>query len=72
YEFMFTRSKYDTEDKVKQHEILTKAAHMLDGGTLRATLNKVLAPINAATIEEAHQIISSGKMIGKLVVKGFE
>lgn len=72
YEFMFTRSKYDTEDKVKQHEILTKAAHMLDGGTLRPTLNKVLAPINAATIEEAHQIISSGKMIGKLVVKGFE
>ncbi|MDT0015448.1 zinc-binding alcohol dehydrogenase family protein [Listeria cossartiae] len=72
YEFMFTRSKYDTDDKVKQHEILTKAAHMLDGGMLQTTLNKVLSPINAATIEEAHQIISSGKMIGKLVVKGFE
>lgn len=72
YEFMFTRSKYDTEDKIKQHEILTEAARMLDIGALTTTLNKVLSPINAATIEEAHTIISSGKMIGKLVVKGFD
>ncbi|MBC1356026.1 zinc-binding alcohol dehydrogenase family protein [Listeria welshimeri] len=72
YEFMFTRSKYDTEDKIKQHEILTEAARMLDIGALTTTLNKVLSPINAATIEEAHRIISSGKMIGKLVVKGFD
>ncbi|HEL6995709.1 TPA: zinc-binding alcohol dehydrogenase family protein [Listeria monocytogenes] len=72
YEFMFTRSKYDTTDKIRQHEILTEAAHMLDAGELTTTLNQVLSPVNAATIEEAHKIISSGKMIGKLVVKGFE
>lgn len=69
---MFTRSKYNTEDKIKQHEILTEAARMLDKGDLTSTLNKVLSPVNAKTIEEAHKIISSGKMIGKLVVKGFE
>lgn len=45
---------------------------MLDKGNLTTTLNQVLSPVNAATIEEAHKIISSGKMIGKLVVKGFE
>ncbi|EJH4944221.1 zinc-binding alcohol dehydrogenase family protein [Listeria monocytogenes] len=72
YEFMFTRSKYNTEDKIKQHEILTEAAQMLDAGELTTTLNQVLSPVNAATIEEAHKIISSGKMIGKLVVKGLE
>ncbi|MBC1516913.1 zinc-binding alcohol dehydrogenase family protein [Listeria immobilis] len=72
YEFMFTRSKYDTEDKIKQHEILTNAAQLFDKGILKSTLNKVLSPINAATIEEAHEIILSGQMIGKLVVKGFE
>ncbi len=72
YEFMFTRSKYNTEDKIKQHEILTEAAKMLDKGDLTSTLNKVLSPVNAKTIEEAHKIISSGKMIGKLVVKGSE
>ncbi|EIU7102298.1 zinc-binding alcohol dehydrogenase family protein [Listeria monocytogenes] len=72
YEFMFTRSKYNTEDKIKQHEILTEAARMLDRGELTTTLNQVLSPVNAATIEEAHKIISSGKMIGKLVVKGLE
>ncbi|AHI57001.1 zinc-binding alcohol dehydrogenase family protein [Listeria ivanovii] len=72
YEFIFTRSKYDTADKIKQHEILTKAAAMLDEGLLLTTLNQTLSPINATTIEKAHEIISSGKMIGKLVVKGFE
>ncbi|MBC1737415.1 zinc-binding alcohol dehydrogenase family protein [Listeria seeligeri] len=72
YEFMFTRSKYNTADKIKQHEILNKASEMFDEEVLAPTLNKVLSPINATTVEKAHEIVSSGKMIGKLVVKGFE
>lgn len=72
YEFMFTRSKYNTPDKVRQHDILTKAAQLFEGGFLKSTLNQTLAPINATTIKEAHRILESGKSIGKLVVKGFE
>ncbi|MBC2258532.1 zinc-binding alcohol dehydrogenase family protein [Listeria booriae] len=72
YEFMFTRSKYDTRDKVRQHDILTKAAHLFENGFLKSTWNQTLQPMNAATIKEAHRIIESGKSIGKLVVKGFE
>ncbi|MBC1727509.1 zinc-binding alcohol dehydrogenase family protein [Listeria seeligeri] len=72
YEFMFTRSKYNTADKIKQHEILNKASEMFDEEVLAPTLNKILSPINATTVEKAHEIVSSGKMIGKLVVKGFE
>ncbi|EUJ46477.1 zinc-binding alcohol dehydrogenase family protein [Paenilisteria rocourtiae] len=72
YEFMFTRSKYNTDDKVRQHDILTKATQLFEKGFLKTTLNHVLTPINAATIKEAHRMLESGKSIGKLVVKGFE
>ncbi|WP_163655106.1 zinc-binding alcohol dehydrogenase family protein [Listeria sp. PSOL-1] len=72
YEFMFTRSKYQTEDQIKQHEILTKAAHYFDQGKLKSTLKQVLEPFNAETMRKAHLFIESGHSIGKLVVKGFE
>lgn len=72
YEFMFTRSKYNTPDKVRQHDILTKATQLFEAGFLKSTLNQTLTPINATTIKEAHRILESGKSIGKLVVKGFD
>ncbi|EUJ28777.1 hypothetical protein PCORN_11782 [Listeria cornellensis FSL F6-0969] len=72
YEFMFTRSKYNTPDKVRQHDILTKSAQLFEKGALKSTLNQMLTPINATTIKEAHRILESGKSIGKLVVKGFD
>lgn len=72
YEFMFTRSKYNTPDKVRQHDILTKSAQLFETGALKSTLNQTLTPINATTIKEAHRILESGKSIGKLVVKGFD
>lgn len=72
YEFMFTRSKYQTPDLIRQHEILQAAGALFDMGKLKSTVKKVLHPINAATMREAHQEVERGKMIGKLVVKGFD
>ncbi|MBC1521903.1 zinc-binding alcohol dehydrogenase family protein [Listeria aquatica] len=72
YEFMFTRSKYQMADQIRQHEILEKARVLFESGELKSTLTKVLTPINAETMREAHKIVESGKMIGKLVVKGFD
>ncbi len=72
YEFMFTRSKYQTKDQIRQHEILEQATVYLETGQLKSTLNKVLAPINAKTLRKAHQIIEEGQMVGKLVVEGFD
>ncbi|WP_167628760.1 zinc-binding alcohol dehydrogenase family protein [Listeria valentina] len=72
YEFMFTRSKYQTADQIRQHELLENARALFESGELKSTLTKVLSPINAETMRDAHKIVESGKMIGKLVVKGFD
>lgn len=71
YEMMFTRLKYDTEDKYRHHEILKEVSKMFDSGKLKPTLTKVLSPINSANLREAHRLIEDKSMYGKLVLTGF-
>ncbi|MFB5661053.1 zinc-binding alcohol dehydrogenase family protein [Alteribacillus sp. HJP-4] len=71
WEFMFTRSMYQTEDMAKQGEILNRAGELFDSGQLQATLNETLTPFGARTLREAHKKLETSEMIGKLVVKGF-
>ena len=71
WEFMFTRAMHQTPDMVKQHELLNWVAAQVDAGRLRTTLSKTLTPINAATLREAHRIVETGGMTGKLVVEGW-
>lgn len=68
WEFMFTRALYQTEDRIEQHRLLDDVAKLVDQGIIKTTINKQLKGINAATLREAHQIVESNKMIGKLVV----
>jgi zinc-binding alcohol dehydrogenase family protein len=72
WELMFTRSMFGTPDMIRQHEILTEAAQLLDQGTLRTTLGKHLGGINAANLKHAHQLLEAGRTIGKLVLEGFD
>lgn len=71
WEMMTTRIKYDTEDKIRAHEILQEASKMFDSGKLRCTLTKTMSPINATNLKEAHKLIEDKHMIGKLVLTGF-
>jgi NADPH2:quinone reductase len=71
WEFMFTRSLFQTPDMQRQHEILEAAARLIDDGTLRTTLAESLGPINAANLRRAHQMLERGRTIGKLVLEGF-
>ena len=71
WEFMFTRSLFQTPDIQRQHEILEEAAALIDNGTLRTTLAESLGPINAANLRRAHQMLERGRTIGKLVLEGF-
>jgi NADPH:quinone reductase len=71
WEFMFTRSLFETTDIQRQHEILREAAALIDDGTLRTTLAESLGPINAANLRRAHQMLERGRTIGKLVLEGF-
>ncbi|WP_310633354.1 zinc-binding alcohol dehydrogenase family protein [Paraburkholderia sp.] len=71
WEFMFTRSMFNTPDMIEQHKLLTEVARLVDAGTLRTTVGEVLGPINAANVRRAHKMLEEGRAIGKLVLSGF-
>ncbi|CAH4007117.1 zinc-type alcohol dehydrogenase-like protein SERP1785 [Pieris brassicae] len=71
-EMMFTRIVYNTDDKCRHTEILEEVSKMLDNGKLKSTLTKVIAPINAVNIREAHRLIEENKTVGKIVLSGFK
>jgi NADPH:quinone reductase-like Zn-dependent oxidoreductase len=68
---MFTRSLYETQDMVRQHEILERVAALADRGTLRTTLAKNFGGITAENLRRAHALIESGRAHGKIVLEGF-
>ena len=71
WEFMFTRSMYQTEDMIEQHKLLTRIAEWVDRQMIQSTLTETLSPINAANLRTAHAKVESGRMIGKLVLTGW-
>ncbi|WP_433055305.1 zinc-binding alcohol dehydrogenase family protein [Dactylosporangium sp. CS-033363] len=71
WELMFTRPLFQTADMVVQHELLNRAADLVDAGTLRATLAANLGPIDAAGLRKAHEMVEDGHMVGKVVLSGF-
>ena len=71
WEFMFTRSMYETDDMIEQHNILNRVAALVDAGTIKTTLHKVLEPINAANLKAAHAEIEGRHATGKIVLQGW-
>jgi zinc-binding alcohol dehydrogenase family protein len=71
WEFMFTRSLFDTPDIGEQHRLLNEVSRLVDSGVLRSTVTEVLGPIDAATLRRAHALIETGTARGKLVLAGF-
>ena len=72
WEFMFTRSLFQTRDMIAQHHLLTKVADLVDQGQLQATGNQSFGTITAANLRKAHLAIESGSTVGKIVLAGFE
>ena len=68
WEMMFTRSMFQTNDMIMQHELLNKVALMVEKGDIKHTLTQHLNPINVDSITRAHQVIEKNRMQGKLVV----
>ncbi|WDT84745.1 zinc-binding alcohol dehydrogenase family protein [Alteromonas sp. 009811495] len=71
WEFMFTRSMFETDDIVEQSHLLNHVANLIDEGKVKTTVGKHLGKINAANLKKAHQILEEGSAIGKLVLEGF-
>lgn len=71
WEFMFTRSMFQTDDMQLQQQLLNRVSELLDEGTLVSTVTANLGRIDAATLIEAHRQQESGRVIGKNVLYGF-
>ena len=71
WEFMFTRSMFNTKDMIEQHLLLNKVAELIDAGKLMTTLKSTQGSINAQNLKQAHINIESNKTIGKIVLEGF-
>lgn len=71
WEFMFARPKYQTRDMIKQHQLLSEVATMVDRGDLRTTLGESLGTINAENLKKAHAMLETGRTRGKITLAGF-
>lgn len=71
WELMFTRALFNTPDLVRQQEILNQVAEYVDQGRIKTTLNQQLGRINAANLKQAHAMLESQQVIGKIVLEGF-
>ncbi|KAB1663577.1 zinc-binding alcohol dehydrogenase family protein [Pseudoclavibacter sp. CFCC 13611] len=71
WEFMFTRAMHRTPDMIQQHRILEQVADLVDRGLITTTAAVRLSPISASTLREAHEIVETGHVVGKVVVSGW-
>ncbi len=68
WEWMYTKSFFETPDMITQHETLERIRQLLDDGQLTTTLTKTFTPINAANLRAAHTLVEANRMIGKVVL----
>jgi zinc-binding alcohol dehydrogenase family protein len=71
WEFMYTRSMFETDDMIEQHNLLNRVAELIDAGVLKTTFGEHFGTINAENLRRAHALLESGKAKGKIVLEGF-
>lgn len=68
WEFMFTKSMFKTTDMIKQHQLLNDVAELVDNNTIKTTINSKPGEMTVDSITQSHQLLESGKAIGKIVL----
>ena len=68
WEFMFTRSMYQTEDMAEQSNLLNEISKLIDNNTLMTTCKDIATPINGKNLRDVHQRLEQGRTIGKIVL----
>ena len=68
WEFMFTRSMYQTDDMAEQGKLLNELSQLIEDGVITSTCNDVIKPIDAQNLRDVHQRLERGKTIGKIVL----
>jgi NADPH:quinone reductase len=68
WEMMFTRSMYETPDMIAQKHLLERVAELVDEQRVRTTLTRAIPDFSASGLRQAHALVESGRMTGKVVV----
>lgn len=68
WEFMFARSLHQTADMAVQHDLLETVTELVDAGRLRPIIEHDLSPISEHTLRQAHELVESGHLAGKIVL----
>lgn len=68
WEFMFTRSMFQTPDMAAQHDILKEVATLVDAGRIISTMKQHGGVLSPETLATAHREQEGGRMIGKQVL----
>ncbi|MFP5597635.1 zinc-binding alcohol dehydrogenase family protein [Kluyvera sp. 142486] len=71
WEFMFTRSMFETQDIIAQHKLLTEVATLIDQKIITTTLGEHYGAITAENLRKAHAQLETGRAVGKIVLEGF-
>lgn len=68
WEFMFTRSKFQTPDMIEQHRLLARVAELVEHKILRTTNTETVGQLTADNLVVVHRRLESGHTIGKLTL----
>jgi NADPH2:quinone reductase len=68
WEFMAARPMYRLHDMHRHGEILAEIARFVDAGTLRPSIGRTIAPLDAANLRDAHAEMEAGTAVGKTVL----
>lgn len=71
WEFMFTRSMFETRDMIAQHQLLSEVATLIDNQVIKTTLGEHYGEITAENLQKAHVQLETGRAVGKIVLEGF-
>lgn len=72
WEWMYSKSYFQTEDMISQHNILNHLADLYMNHKLVPINHINYSPINAANLRKAHANVESGNMVGKVVLTNWE
>lgn len=65
WEFMFTRSLFQTADMIEQQKLLNRVASLIGEGRIQTTANHDGGNMTAENLRRAHQLQESSRAIGK-------
>ena len=66
FEFMFTRSLFETADMQAQHDILNEVSRLLDASVLECILTESFGLLTPENLRRVHARVESRAMIGRL------